>query len=185
LPKFIVFAGPNGCGKSTLFHTNKDVFDIPRINVDEIVRENGGDWRNSVDLMHAGRLALKRLNSCMEKLESFNQETTLCGSSALRNIQQAHNLGYEVELYFVCVENVELAKARIRKRVAAGGHGIPDADVERRYTESLQKLKDAIPLCQKVELYDNTEKFRKIATLKNGRVSYLADDIPEWAKTLI
>lgn len=164
MPKFIVFAGPNGCGKSTLFHTNRDIFDIPRINVDEIVRENGGDWRN---------------------LESFNQETTLCGSSALRNIQQAHNLGYEVELYFVCVENVELAKARIRKRVAAGGHGIPDADVERRYTESLQKLKDAIPLCQKVELYDNTEKFRKIATLKNGRVSYLADDIPEWAKTLI
>ena len=164
MPKFIVFAGPNGCGKSTLFHTNRDIFDIPRINVDEIVRENGGDWR---------------------KLESFNQETTLCGSSALRNIQQAHNLGYEVELYFVCVENVELAKARIRKRVAAGGHGIPDADVERRYTESLQKLKDAIPLCQKVELYDNTEKFRKIATLKNGRVSYLADDIPEWAKTLI
>ena len=164
MPKFIVFAGPNGCGKSTLFHTNRDIFDIPRINVDEIVRENGGDWRN---------------------LESFNQETTLCGSSALRNIQQAHNLGYEVELYFVCVENVELAKARIRKRVAAGGHGIPDADVERRYTESLQKLKDAIPLCQKVELYDNTEKFRKIATLKNGRVSYLADDIPEWAKTLV
>lgn len=164
MPKFIVFAGPNGCGKSTLFHTNRDIFDIPRINVDEIVRENGGDWRN---------------------LESFNQETTLCGSSALRNIQQAHNLGYEVELYFVCVENVELAKARIRKRVAAGGHGIPDADVERRYTESLQKLKDAIPLCQKVELYDNTEKFRKIATLKNGRASYLADDIPEWAKTLI
>ena len=116
---------------------------------------------------------------------SFNQETTLCGSFALRNIQQAHDLGYEVELYFVCVENVELAKARIRKRVAVGGHGIPDADVERRYTESLQKLKDAIPLCQKVELYDNTEKFRKIATLKNGRVSYLADDIPEWAKILI
>ena len=43
MPKFIVFAGPNGCGKSTLFHTNKDVFDIPRINVDEIVRENVGD----------------------------------------------------------------------------------------------------------------------------------------------
>ena len=126
MPKFYLFAGPNGCGKSTLFHTNRDIFDIPRINVDEIVRDNGGDWRN---------------------LESFNQETTLCGSSALRNIQQAHNLGYEVELYFVCVENVELAKARIRKRVAAGGHGIPDADVERRYTESLQKLKDAIPLC--------------------------------------
>ena len=185
MPKFIVFAGPNGCGKSTLFHTNKDVFDFPRINVDEIVRENGGDWRNSVDLMHAGRLALKKYKSCIEKLESFNQETTLCGSSALRNIQQTHSLGYEVELYFVCVENVELAKARIRKRVAAGGHGIPDVDVERRYVESLQKLKSAIPLCKKVELYDNTEKFRKIATIKNGRVSYLAENVPEWAKIVI
>lgn len=185
MPKFIVFAGPNGCGKSTLFHTNRDVFDIPRINVDEIVREKGGDWRNSADLIHAGRLALNKMNSCLEGRESFNQETTLCGNFSIRNIRKVREFGYEIELYFVCVENVDLAKERIRKRVEAGGHGIPDVDVERRYKESLQKLKEVIPMCHKVELYDNTGKFRKIATIKNNRIVYLTDDIPQWAKLVV
>ena len=41
LAKLIVFAGPNGSGKSTLYLTNRAFFDIPRVNVDEIVREIG------------------------------------------------------------------------------------------------------------------------------------------------
>ncbi len=125
------------------------------------------------------------MNSCLEGRESFNQETTLCGNFSIRNIRKVREFGYEIELYFVCVENVDLAKERIRKRVEAGGHGIPDVDVERRYKESLQKLKEVIPMCHKVELYDNTEKFRKIATIKNNRIVYLTDDIPQWAKLVV
>ena len=39
MPKYIVFAGPNGCGKSTLYHTNSNYSELPRINFDEIARE--------------------------------------------------------------------------------------------------------------------------------------------------
>ena len=35
--------------------------------------------------------------------------------------------------HYVGIESVEIAKQRIAYRVAHGGHGIPDADVERRY----------------------------------------------------
>ena len=45
MPKYIVFAGPNGCGKSTLYHTNSNYSELPRINFDEIARENGLDWK--------------------------------------------------------------------------------------------------------------------------------------------
>ena len=54
--------------------------------------------------------------------------------------------------------------------VLKGGHGIPDADVERRYTESFKKLKEIISLCDLAILYDNTESFNRFAIYKEGKL---------------
>lgn len=49
--------------------------------------------------------------------------------------------------HYVGIESVEIAKQRIAYRVAHGGHGIPDADVERRYKNGdLHILSDQIPM---------------------------------------
>ena len=49
--------------------------------------------------------------------------------------------------HYVGIESVEIAKQRIAYRVAHGGHGIPDADVERRYKNGdLYILSDQIPM---------------------------------------
>lgn len=185
MPKLIVFAGPNGSGKSTLYLTNRAFFDIPRVNVDEIVREIGGDWRNSVDLIRAGKIALRRARDCLEKKVSFNRETTLCGKTAVRDIIEAKRLGFEVELYFVYLSSVDIAKERVLHRVACGGHGIPEADIERRYKESLRRLQEVMPLCDKVELYDNSEQFIKVLTFKKSRLTYSAENVPDWAKLFL
>lgn len=185
MPKYIVFAGPNGSGKSTLYQTNRDIFDIPRVNVDEIVRQNNGDWRNAADVVTAGKIAIQKIKTYFASLTSFNQETTLCGKSAIQNIKKAQSLGYTIELYFVYVDSVEIAKQRVLLRVAAGGHGIPEADIERRYKESLEKLKDIIPLCDKVELYDNSKRFRRVALIKSGKTIAVSNDVPEWVRSLL
>lgn len=185
MPKYVVFAGPNGSGKSTLYLTNKDIFNVPRVNVDEIVCQNNGDWKNAADVVAAGKIAIRKINSCLDSRISFNQETTLCGKSAIQNIKKAKNLGYTIELYFVYVDSVEIAKQRILQRVAAGGHGIPEADIERRYTESLGKLKEVIPLCDKVELYDNSRRFRRVASIKSGKIIAFFNEIPEWVNDLL
>ncbi len=41
--------------------------------------------------------------------------------------------GFEVVLVYIGTENVELNLARIRDRVLAGGHNVPEPDVRRRY----------------------------------------------------
>ena len=69
---------------------------MPRVNTDEILREFG-DWRNTADLMKAGKIAVKRLNSYLLEGITFNQETTLCGHSILRTIDRAKQLGYVIE----------------------------------------------------------------------------------------
>ena len=51
MKKYIIIAGVNGAGKSTLYQTIESLKGMPRVNVDEIVREIG-DWKNVADVFH-------------------------------------------------------------------------------------------------------------------------------------
>ena len=68
----------------------------------------------------------------MEKDESFVVETTLAGKHYLRMMVDVRNGGFEVVLVCIGTENVEINLARIRNRVLAGGHDVPEGDVRRR-----------------------------------------------------
>ena len=179
MKRYILIAGVNGAGKSTLYQTLDYLQGMPRINMDEIVREFG-DWKNQNDITKAGRIAVGLIKDYFEKGLSFNQETTLCGKSILKNIQYAKQLGYEIELHYVGIYSAELAKERIAYRVAHGGHGIPDKDVERRFVESGKQLKKVLPLCDVAVLYDNTESFYRVAIFKSGRIENLSEKQPSW-----
>lgn len=179
MKKYIIYAGVNGAGKSTLYSTTRYCNTMPRINTDEILK-TFGNWKNTADLMKAGKIAVKRLNQYLDAGITFNQETTLCGHSILRSIQKAKNNGYLIEMHFVGVDSVEVAKQRIAQRVKDGGHGIPDKDVERRYTESIENLRKLLPLCDLVALYDNTIHFRRFAIYKNGTLVRISKNVPLW-----
>ncbi|MDE7223554.1 MAG: zeta toxin family protein [Acetatifactor sp.] len=183
MKKYIIFAGGNGAGKSTLYQTNPQLNDMPRINVDEVVREFG-NWRNTRDVMAAGKIAVKKLKDYIAEGVSFNQETTLCGQSILRNIQLAKTAGYYIELYYVGLDSAEVAKERVRRRVLAGGHGIPEQDIEKRYYESLKNIKVVLPLCDLMVFYDNTDAFVRIADYENGICTGRISQLPVWLKDI-
>ena len=179
MKRYILIAGVNGAGKSTLYQALDYLQGMPRINIDEIVREFG-DWKNPKDIAEAGRIAVGLRKGYFEKGITFNQETTLCGKSMLKNIKYAKQLGYEIELHYVGVYSAKLAKERIAYRVAHGGHGIPDKDVERRFVESKAQLKKILPLCDVAVLYDNTESFYRVAIYKAGCIENLSKKQPDW-----
>lgn len=58
MKKYIIFAGVNGAGKTTLYQTDRAYKKLPRVNLDEIVREFGS-WKNSADVIKAGKIAGK------------------------------------------------------------------------------------------------------------------------------
>ncbi len=89
-------------------------------------------------------------------------------------------LNYSVELHFISVESVETAKQRIAYRVLHGGHGIPGADVERRYAESFLHLNMVKDKCDLVVFYDNTRLFHRFAVYQNGTLDILTDQVPLW-----
>lgn len=152
---------------------------MPRVNSDEILK-SFGDWRNESDAFKAGKIAVKMIDEYFKSDKSFNQETTLCGHSIFKNIKRAKAQGYLVEMFYVGLGSSELAKERIAARVKKGGHCIPDEDVDRRYTESLNNLQKAIGLCDLVSVYDNSDNFRRIAIYKSGKLCLLSRNVPDW-----
>lgn len=57
MKRYILIAGVNGAGKTTLFQVSRSFFDMPRVNLDEIVR-GFGSWKVESDVIRAGMLAV-------------------------------------------------------------------------------------------------------------------------------
>lgn len=179
MKKYVIVAGVNGAGKSTLYQSDNYLRNMPRINVDEIVKEIG-NWQNTKDVFKAGKIAVQRIKKYFDEGVTFNQETTLSGKSIIANISKAKKLGYTIELYFVGVETVEIAKERVKRRVERGGHGIPEKDIEKRYIETFQQLNSILDKCNLIAFYDNTKEFRRFAICKNGTLVRVSRNVPNW-----
>lgn len=181
-----IFAGVNGAGKSTLYHSenlDNEIKYSTRINADEIVRKIG-DWKNNSDQIKAAKIAINLRNDCLKDGKSFNEETTLTGKTILKTIDKAKELGYELQLFYVGVNNPEIAKERIRNRVEKGGHNIADEIVEKRYYESLKNLKQVITKFDEVYLYDNSTKYKHIFSFINNKILYKEKNV-NWSKEAI
>lgn len=176
-PYYILFAGVNGAGKSTLYHTGlwqhggaSD--NLPRVNSDEILAANGWDWSSAQDQMKAGRLAVQEIRRHFAARESFNQETTLTGNAIMRNIRKAHEDGYRIVMFYVCVDTPDRANERIAHRGETGGHSIEPETVARRYNTSLENLAAVIGLCDETYLYDNTVNLELEARFTFDQLAY-------------
>lgn len=184
MKKYILIAGANGVGKSTLYESIPELRNMRRINVDELVREIGS-WKNYADIVNAGKIAVRRINEFFCEGVSFIQETTLCGKSIIKNIMRARKLNYFVEMHYIGVDDVNLAKQRIAHRVANGGHGIPDEDVERRFSKSFVQLKEVMTMIDLLIFYDNTEKFNRFAFFERGEHIKVSKDTPGWFQRFV
>ena len=153
---FTIFAGINGAGKSTLYYTlGPEKFGV-RLNTDEIVKERGQDWQNAGAQYEAAKTLFKVQEECFSKGISFNRETTLSGYNILKTIKQAKNLSYQINLMFIGVNDISIAKKRVANRVKQGGHGISEEVMNDRFSHMFENLKKVLSECDSVQLYDNS-----------------------------
>ena len=104
--------------------------------------------------------------------------------SIIRNIKTAKSKGFYIVMNYIGVESSDIAKERVKYRVSQGGHGIPDEDIERRYYESLENLNQIIEICDEVNIYDNTDRFKEIIYFKDGNLIWNDNMLPKWANKL-
>ncbi|MDD6266073.1 MAG: zeta toxin family protein [Clostridia bacterium] len=184
-PKYTIFAGVNGVGKTSLYSIlcKSENFG-ERINIDEMVAMHG-DWRDKMLQLTEGRNALKKISQLINYGVTFHEETTIPGATVLRLIKKAKAKGYKIQLYYVGVENLDTAIKRVRNRVEKGGHGVDEKLIKQRFEKKSEALHKLLPLVDSAFFYDNTVKFIQIAHLKNNILIDYDYDLPVWFWELV
>lgn len=153
VPICTIIAGPNGAGKSTIVQELAPPGEV--VNADDYARRLKPQDVAAASSA-AGRQVLVRLEELIRDRQSFNYETTLSSNQSLKLIETARAAGFRVELALVLLRTRDLHVARVRTRVANGGHDIPVSTILRRYDRTLANFPEAVALADQVIVYDNT-----------------------------
>ena len=180
--RLTIIAGANGSGKTTLTRWNQEQLrNIPLLDPDAIGKTLQATMASAAPIA-AARQVLKAAKGHIRNGESFAVETTLAGQGYLQMMLDARLCGFETVLIYIGTERVEINLARIRARVLAGGHDVPEEDVRRRYKRSFENLPAAISRADHTILFDNSseEGYRLVAVLGQTENRWF-EPVPAWA----
>ena len=137
-PQAVVIAGPNGAGKtSSAPDLLQEAVGIDAfVNADVIAQGLAAFSPESAAFM-AGRIMLRRLEELTRARQDFAFESTLAGRSAHRLLTGLVGVGYDVHIFYLWLPSPDLAVARVRRRVEAGGHDVREPIIRRRFWKSL------------------------------------------------
>ena len=177
---YTIIGGINGTGKSSftgaLAARDMDLGVV--IDVDKLTALAG------VSPIEGGKIALRKINECLEKNISFTQETTLAGQRTQITASRAKELGYTVYLYYIGLETLDESVKRIKNRVARGGHSINEEDVRRRFSTRWEAVKKILPHCDEASFFDNENGFVEVAQYRNGVFTLKNEAHSKWIQEL-
>ncbi|MBP5984338.1 MAG: zeta toxin family protein [Fluviicola sp.] len=163
-----IIAGCNGAGKTTAsFTILPEIINCKEfVNADEIAKGLSPFQPEKV-AFESGRIMLNRIDELLKENESFAFETTLSTRSYKNKINTARKKGYTITLLFFWLQNVELAKERVKIRVLEGGHNIEPEIIERRYLNGIKNLFEIfLPIVDGLLIFDNSEGKHELLAIK-------------------
>jgi len=169
-PRIVMIAGPNGAGKTTLaFSLLPDFFKLyDFLNPDEIAR-----GLSPLDPPRgnrkAGEILLQRIDDYIEEGRSFAFETTASGLTHTQRLCRAKEAGFIIQLIYLFVSAPDVCLARVKHRVAQGGHAVASEDILRRYYRGAHNiLHNYMPLANEVQIYNAELLPKRLLAQKEG-----------------
>jgi predicted ABC-type ATPase len=200
VPRIYVVAGTNGAGKSSIAGAMLLEHGVEYFNPDEAAALIGAaNLHMSLQeaqsaAWHEGKRLLER--AIAERLD-YAFETTLGGRTIPELLERAMVSGVEVRVWYVGLASPELHIARVRSRVARGGHDVPETTIRERYARSLLNLIRLMPNLTELRVYDNSFEAdphtgaipepKLIAHVDQGKLISVCDlaSTPDWAKPVV
>jgi len=174
--------GPNGAGKSTFigFILSPLLPGSLVVNADEIARQRWPEDPAS-HAYDAAQIAADTRAKLIALGRNFIAETVFSHPSKLDLIRSARVEGFTVVLHALLVPE-DLAVERVRHRVVAGGHDVPEAKIRQRHRRLWALVADAIAMSDIATVYDNSRPRgpRIVVRLTGGEVVG-SSDWPAWA----
>jgi predicted ABC-type ATPase len=136
-----VIAGPNGSGKTTFaMKFLPEYVKCPNFINADLIAKGLAPFEPERAAIKAGKMVLEQIQEYVDKGFDFAFETTLSGKSYYNLMKKFKTAGYGLHLFFLWLPAPELAIARIKDRVAEGGHNIPNSDVRRRFGRGIKNF---------------------------------------------
>lgn len=163
-----VIAGPNGSGKTTFARSifRKSEGSAIYLNPD-LIAAGISPYAQEEASFQAGRLLLAEIQLRLKNNESFGFESTLSGRTYGSLLRSARERGYRIVIYFLKVGSPSQSLARIKNRVAEGGHNIPREAVMRRHLRCFENFWNLYrPLADDWYVFDNSGSSPKLSMEK-------------------
>ncbi len=179
MPRLYIISGCNGAGKTTASYSLlPEMLDCSEfVNSDEFAK-GLSPFDPSKAAIQASRYMLMKIRYLLRKQQDFAVETTLATRTLLKTAKMAQDAGYTVTLLYFWLKTPEMAIERVKARVAAGGHDIPEETIRRRYNVGIDYFFHYYaPMCERWILADNSQiPFRVIAEGSKNDVINIRDE---------
>jgi predicted ABC-type ATPase len=174
-PTLWLIAGADGVGKTTYALARIEAVTKSHrfMNVD-LIREGLSPLDPSQQQTRAARVALDMARDLVAQKQSFSLETTLSGKTHLRLVALAKANGLAVKMLYFFVDTPETCLERVARRVSEGGHDVPELDLRRRFTRSLENFAIYASRCDFWRIYDANG--RQPLTLAEGAFDTVTHD---------
>lgn len=182
-----IIVGGNGSGKTTFYYRYLCKYKLPFLNAGEYAKLT---WPDAPE-KHSYEAA-KHLEKLRKQLlasdQSFCFETVFSHPSKVDFIAEAKARNFKINMYIIHIDsspNINIA--RVNNRIKQGGHSVPDEKIFDRIPRMLNNVKRALPLCDTVSFYDNTDEkqtHKCVAILKGNQITTFTE-LPKWVTSII
>lgn len=185
----LVCAGPNGSGKSTLINKVIEELDLYFVNPDMIAEAYYGHIENVVE--RYTKYAMPKAEEIRRDRillgEDFAFETVLSDFRKIDSLLESKENGYDIYSIFVGTNDPSINIERVSKRVAEGGHDVPQDKIISRYYKSMENIPELLNLSEEAVIVDNSKDCPFHVLYKTDGEYYIMQNNapPEWINRFI